>query len=278
MNTSQLVINDQEFHLIRTLVSQRFGINLTDQKRSLVVGRLQKLLKDQGFTCFKDYYQAVVRDNSGAALDKLINRISTNYTYFNREQAHFDFFVHSVLPPLTSHLRSCNKQDLRIWSAGCSSGEEPYMLAMLMMEYLGEEYGDWSAGVLATDISAQALSRARLGLYDEEKIGRLAGPLRTRYFQRQQNGNWQANEQLKSQITFRRFNLMNRHFPFKRPLQVIFCRNVMIYFDAPTRDALVQRYHQCLEPGGYLFLGHSETLGREQSAFQYIMPAVYRRQ
>ncbi|ADH85365.1 CheR family methyltransferase [Desulfurivibrio alkaliphilus] len=272
-----LTISDREFSLIRNLVYERFGINLTEQKRSLVVGRLQKLLRTEGYQTFQEYHEALVADTSGAALDKLINRISTNYTYFNREQAHFDFFHQEVLPALINRQRANREQDLRIWSAGCSSGEEPYYLNILMMEQLGGEYAAWRAGVLATDISDQALCKARRGLYEDDQVSRLPLLLRNKYFDRQPNGSWQARENLRREVTFRRFNLMNRQFCFKKGFQVIFCRNVMIYFDTATRQALVRRFHHCLEPGGYLFIGHSETLGREQSDFQYLMPAVYRR-
>lgn len=277
MLNQALTISDQEFRLIRDLVYERFGINLTEQKRSLVVGRLQKLLRNEGFANFKEYYESLVADGSGAALDKLVNRISTNYTYFNREQAHFDFFRQEVLPPLVAAQRHGGEKDLRIWSAGCSSGEEPYYLAILMLEHLGGEYPAWRAGVLATDISDQALGKARQGIYDQDQIAKLPVTLRNKYFSRLDNGGWQVCEKLRREVTFRRFNLMNHRFCFKKNFQVIFCRNVMIYFDGATRQALVRRYHQCLEPGGYLFIGHSETLGREQGDFQYIMPAVYRR-
>jgi len=272
-----LTINDAEFHCIRTLVYDRFGINLTDQKRSLVVGRLQKLLKDEGFGSFNDYYECVIRESSGSALDKLVNRISTNYTYFNREHDHFDFFVQEVLPALVAGLKKRNSRDLRVWSAGCSSGEEPYMLALLMLEYLGNDYGLWNGGVLATDISDQVLTKAKLGSYGDEQVSRIPPQLKYKYFSRQKDGSWLVNEALKKQVTFRRFNLMNKQFPFKSPFQVIFCRNVMIYFDSETREALVQRYYDSLEPGGYLFIGHSETLGRQQDAFEYVLPAVYKR-
>ncbi|MFU8819558.1 MAG: CheR family methyltransferase [Desulfurivibrio sp.] len=272
-----LTISDREFRLIRTLVYERFGINLTDQKRALVVGRLQKLLRDGGFSSFDHYHEAVTADKSGTALDQLVNRISTNYTYFNREQAHFQFFTQTVLPDLVARQRTRNHRDLRIWSAGCSSGEEPYMLTMLMMEHLGSDYDSWSAGVLATDISEQALGKARRGVYDDDQIAKVPAAIKHKYFKRLENGSWRVIEKLQGQVTLRRFNLMNRQFPFKKPFQVIFCRNVMIYFDTPTRQALVKRYHQHLEPGGYLFIGHSESLGREQDDFQYIMPAVYRR-
>ena len=274
---TMLTINDSEFHCIRILVYDRFGINLTEQKRSLVVGRLQKLLRDEGFASFHDYYEFVVGESSGSALDKLVNRISTNYTYFNRESAHFDFFVQEVLPALVAGVKKQNSRDLRVWSAGCSSGEEPYMLALLMMEYLGNEYGLWNGGVLATDISEQVLARARLGSYGDEQVSRIPSQLKYKYFTKQKDGSWLVKEALKKQVTFRRFNLMNKQFPFKSPFQVIFCRNVMIYFDSETRDALVQRYYESLEPGGYLFIGHSETLGRQHDVFQYVMPAVYKK-
>lgn len=272
-----LTISDREFRLIRTLVYERFGINLTDQKRALVVGRLQKLLRDGGFSSFNHYHEAVTADKSGTALDQLVNRISTNYTYFNREQAHFQFFTQKVLPDLVARQRTRSHRDLRIWSAGCSSGEEPYMLTMLMMEHLGSDYDSWSAGVLATDISEQALGKARRGVYDDDQIAKVPAAIKHKYFKRLENGGWRVIAKLRDQVTLRRFNLMNRQFPFKKPFQVIFCRNVMIYFDTPTRQTLVKRYHQHLEPGGYLFIGHSESLGREQDDFQYIMPAVYRR-
>lgn len=272
-----LDINDKEFSQIRTLVYDRFGINLTEQKRSLVIGRLQKLLRDEGFSSFATYYEAVARDNTGASLDKLVNRISTNYTYFNREHAHFDFFVQQLLPSLSDRLKKRNNRDLRIWSAGCSSGEEPYMLALLMMEFLGNEYSLWNSGVLATDISDQVLTKAKFGRYGDDQVERIPTQHKFKYFARQKDGGWMVNEMLKKQVTFRRFNLMNKQFPFKSPFQVIFCRNVMIYFDEQTRACLVKRFYNSLEPGGYLFIGHSETMGRKQDDFKYIMPAVYQK-
>lgn len=275
--TTNTAITDAEFEQIRTLVYQRFGINLTEQKRALVVGRLQKLLRDEGFASFQVYYDHVVRDTTGDAIDKLVNRISTNYTYFYRESAHFDYFVQQGLPSIVSRLKRENSRDLRIWSAGCSSGEEPYMLAMLLMEYLGNEYGMWNGGILATDISDRVLSIARQGEYLHEQVERMPPQLFHKYFVKQPNGCWGVNDRLRKEVTFRRFNLMNQQFPFKKPFQVIFCRNVMIYFDKETRDGLIRRFYDFLEPGGYLFIGHSETIGRQQTLFRYIQPAAYQR-
>lgn len=276
-NISPMQISDQEFGLLRRLVYDNFGINLTDQKRSLVVGRLHQLLRSHGFKTFKDYYDFLVRDRSHANLTELINRISTNYSFFYREKAHFDFFTQTALPDITNRLTSRGSNDVRIWTAGCSTGEEPYMLVMLMHEYFGNQYGRWDAGILATDISDRALTFAQQGLYPDDRVKQVPPMLRNRYFAQQQNGEVAVKDQIKREVTFRRLNLMNPQFPFKKPFQMIFCRNVMIYFDKETRDNLVRKFHAMTESGGFLFIGHSETLGRDQSLYRYIMPATYQK-
>lgn len=271
-------ISDQEFKLMRDLIYQRFGINLTDQKKSLMVGRLQKVIRASGFATFKEYYDHLLNDKSEKGLSELIDRISTNHTFFNREKEHFRFFVETALPTVVARLQKENRRDLRVWCAGCSTGEEPYMLLMLMAEFFGADYGQWSAGILATDISDRALSIARTGVYAEERIADVPEALRRKYFRRLPDGKWGVIDRLKNEATFRRFNLMNTRFPFKKPFHIIFCRNVMIYFDQPTRDALIGKFHQSTEPGGYLCIGHSETIGRSQSLYNYLMPATYQKE
>jgi len=271
-------ISDEEFSLLRNLIHQRFGINLSDQKKSLLVGRLQKLLRHSGHATFKDYYEALLNDQSEQKLGQLVDRISTNHTYFNREKAHFDFFAQSVLPEVANRLRRAGDMDLRIWCAGCSTGEEAYMLLMLMHEYFGQEYQRWNCGILATDISSRVLGLAEQGVYPEDKIAMLPETLKKKYLQPVGGGQYAFQERLRKEATFRRFNLMNERFPFRKPFHIIFCRNVMIYFDAPTRWALINRFHQVMQPGGYLFIGHSETLGRQQNLFKYVMPAVYQKE
>jgi len=273
-----MTLSDSEYRAIRELVYKHFGINLTDRKRSLVVGRLQKLLRAKGFRSFRQYYEHILGDSSHRALQELANRISTNHTFFYRERAHFDFFTATVLPRLTSELKSLNSRDLRIWSAGCSTGEEPYTLIMLMMEYFGAEYRMWDAGILATDISEQALSTARNGIYPEERTALIPPALKHKYFVNPGNGELAIRDSVKREAVFRRFNLMNERFPFRKPFHVIFCRNVMIYFDQATRDALVRKLHEMTTPGGYLFIGHAETISRGTSLYRHIMPAVYRRE
>ncbi|MCX8043316.1 MAG: protein-glutamate O-methyltransferase CheR [Desulfobacterota bacterium] len=269
-------ISDTEFNLLRKLVYERFGINLTEAKKSLVVSRLQKTIRSLGMRSFKQYYDYLMADTTGSALDTLINRISTNHTFFYRESNHFEFFRSRVLPEMSSRIRTMGCRDLRIWCAGCSSGEEAYTLIIEMKEFFGSEYDLWDAGLLATDISTNALQKAVTGEYTEDNVAHLPAYAR-RYFKKISDDRYRVSDELKREITFRRFNLMTPVFPFRKPFHVIFCRNVMIYFDQMTRSELIRKFYQCLVPEGYLFIGHSESLGREQTLFQYIMPAVYRK-
>ncbi len=275
--SGMMAISDAEFSRLRDLIHKRFGINLTEQKRSLLVGRLQKLMRNLNLGNFSDYYDYLSHDKTEAALGELVDLISTNHTYFNREKDHFDFFSQTALPTVIEKLKREKRKDLRIWCAGCSTGEEPYTLLMLMMEYLGNDYSAWDAGILATDISDRALTSARRGVYATDRVLQLPETLRKKYFTPAGPNEMAVVDKVKREATFRRFNLMNTSFPFKKPFQMIFCRNVMIYFDQPTREALVNRYHQFTEPGGYLFIGHSETLGRSQTLYRYLKPALYQK-
>lgn len=274
--TRLMTISDREFRLIQELVYQRFGINLTEAKKSLVVGRLQKIVRSMGMSTFKEYYEFLIKDKTGTATDALINRISTNHTFFYREHAHFDFFRSTILTDIEQMLSRSNARDIRIWCAGCSSGEEPYMLVMIMLDLFGPKYGSFSAGVLATDISARALNRAVKGVYSDENMAHVP-PFAKKYFQHMGPDQWAVCDRVKNEVVFRRFNLMNEKFPFKKPFHTIFCRNVMIYFDQETRSRLITRFHHHLLPGGYFLIGHSESLGREQGLYSYVMPAVYKK-
>ncbi|MCD6580820.1 MAG: protein-glutamate O-methyltransferase CheR [Desulfuromusa sp.] len=276
-NNSLMAISDTEFTRLRDLIYKRFGINLTEQKRSLLVGRLQKLMRQLNLPTFSAYFEYLGNDKTEAALSELVDLIATNHTYFNREKDHFDYFSQTALPAVIEKLKKENRKDLRIWCAGCSSGEEPYTLLMLMMEYLGSDYNSWDAGILATDISDKALTVARRGTYATDRVMQLPENLRKKYFTAAGQGEMAVIDKIKKETTFRRFNLMNTTFPFKKPFQMIFCRNVMIYFDQPTREALVGRYHQHTESDGYLFIGHSETLGRSQTQYRYLKPALYQK-
>ena len=271
-------ISDEEFEALSSLVYNTIGIHLTEKKKNLLKARLQKILRRRGIKTFSEYYEKAKTDKSGQILSELATSISTNYTYFYRENAHFDFFKDKVLPYLEKKFEKESRKDLRIWSAGCSSGEEPYMLVMLMMEYFGDQYKYYDAGVLATDISENALSYAKKGVYPEDRLKKLPSVYKKKYFRRVSEDSWEVVDFVKKEVLFRRFNLMNEKFPFKKPFHTIFCRNVMIYFDDPTKAALVQKFYDSLESGGFFFIGHSETLNRIPGCrFKYIMPALYRK-
>jgi chemotaxis protein methyltransferase CheR len=277
IESSMMKMTDREFRQLRELVYERLGINLTEKKRSMLIGRLQKLLRTSGFKNFQDYYEYLVNDSSMTAMTELINRVTTNYSFFYRGKSHFEYFVQVALPEVVESLNKRNSRDLRIWTAGCSTGEEPYMLIMLLREFFGNEYGLWDGGILATDISEKVLTFALQGIYPEERTKEVPVHLKNKYLKKLDDGQIKIKDSIKREVIFRKFNLKNNHYPFKKPFQIIFCRNVMIYFDKHTRDALLRRFYENTESGGYLFIGHSETLGREQNLYKYIMPAVYKR-
>lgn len=270
-------ISDQEFQLFRTFIYKNFGINLTDVKRALLVNRLQKILRREGFTTFEEYYEAIQKDKTGHGTSELIDAVSTNHTFFFREKVHFDYLMSTAFPNTVSKLLQKNDKDLRVWCAAASSGEEPYVLAMLIKEYLGSQYSQWSAGLLATDISNKALNVAIEGKYSSERVEQVPAKYKLNYFEKVGAEEYSVKESLKKEVLFRRFNLMNDKFPFKKPFHIIFCRNVMIYFDHETRDELVRKLYDCTYPGGYLFIGNAETLGRTNCPYRYIAPSIYQR-
>jgi len=267
-----LEIKQEDFVRLTRFVQDNYGINLT-HKKNLIEGRLGKTIIDMGFSNFTQYVDYLLKMKKPDDLDHLINRLTTNHTYFMREHSHFDFFQSVILPDLENRVKS---RVIGIWSAGCSSGEEPYTLSILLKEYFGQKTPAWDTRVLATDISKRVLTKAMQGTYDEESLKKIPEPWKKRYFTKSEN-EYTVTKALKDNVIFREFNLMDP-IQFKIPFDIIFCRNVMIYFDQPTKDALVQRFYNALKPGGYLLIGHSETINKENSRFQYIMPATYKKQ
>ncbi|MDY6905006.1 MAG: protein-glutamate O-methyltransferase CheR [Thermodesulfobacteriota bacterium] len=276
-NFGTIFINDAEFKAIRDLVYDNFGINLSAKKRSLVEGRLQRVIKAKGFASFSEYLNYVKSDATGQALGELSNRISTNHTFFFREQAHFDFFVKQALPEMVDRLKKERSKEFRMWCAGCSYGDEPYSFLIEMMEYFGVDYRNWDAGLLATDISMAALAGAKAGIYPEDRLKLVSPDRKRKYFKKVDENAWKVSDALSREIVFRRFNFMNKVFPFKKQFHIISCRNVMIYFDQKTRTELVEKFYNATVPGGYLFIGHSETLQRNNSLYEYVQPAIYRK-
>lgn len=267
-------ITEKEFNQLVDYIKMKYGIDLSN-KKVLVVGRLQNYIVQSGFKSFSEYYESVLCDKTGKAASDLINKITTNHTFFMRESKHFDYFQRSVLPQLESV--ESRKKDLRIWSAGCSTGEEPYTLAMIISEYFGAEKGLWDTKILASDISTRALETAVDGIYSKVEIESLPEKWKKGCFRKINEGNSMIVDKIKNEVIFKKFNLMEEVFPFRRKFHVIFCRNVMIYFDLETRIELVNKFYECMEPGGYLFIGHSESLNREETKLKYVVPAVYRK-
>ena len=270
-----IYIAEEEFGLISKLVYNKFGINLTDKKKSLVNGRLNKILKRMGFKNFREYYDYVINDNSNYSLLLLIDKISTNHSYFFREPKHFDFFSRKLLPEIERKIRQLDTYELRLWCAGCASGEEPYTLAMLFDDYLKSGISKIDPMILATDISMSSLETAVTGIYNSYKIKDVPVMFKHKYFKVNDENNVAVSKGLKKYILFKRLNLMRDSFPFKNQFDIIFCRNVMIYFDNETKNRLVEKFYKLLKPGGYLFIGHSESVRSEDSRFRYVEPALY---
>ncbi|MDR1689309.1 MAG: protein-glutamate O-methyltransferase CheR [Clostridiales bacterium] len=268
-------ITEKEFNMIRTYIKSTFGINLGDEKRSLVYSRLRTVLQDKNIDSFSDYYDYLIADKSGEAVTTFIDKITTNHTFFMREVDHFYYFRDTVLPFIKTEFE--REKDLRLWCAGCSSGEESYTLQMFIQDFFKNDKS-WNTEILATDISTTVLDKAVYGVYTNESIAALPRTWQSEYFIRQDAETSVVTDAVKKLITYRKFNLMDEKFHFRKKFQVIFCRNVMIYFDAKTRDELVQKFYDLTEPGGYLFIGHSESLNHTNTKYKYLMPATYRRE
>ena len=268
-----------EYQLFRKLIYAKSGINLGDQKMNLVRARLGKRVRAGGFGSFHEYYRHVEEDATGAELCTLLDSISTNTTHLFREIRHFHLLRELVLGWIADQSWRRGRDALRIWSAGCSSGEEPHSVAMTAHDALGRS-PSVQLKILATDISTQMLAKAKLGRYDTHRVGTVPPDLRARYLQKVQADGQvylQVTPELMGTITFTRFNLMMPTFPFRHGFDVIFCRNVMIYFDRPTQKTLVNKFAQHLRPGGYLMIGHSESLNNVGHSLAYVEPTVYRK-
>lgn len=268
-----LTLSEQDFVRLIGFVKKNYGIDLNN-KQQLICGRLSNVVTSMGFTSFREYIDYILSKKNSEDIEIMLNKLTTNYTYFMREEAHFDYFRKTVLPWLENTKRN---RVLSIWSAGCSSGQEPYTLSMIMKEYFGAKAGMWDTRILATDISQNVLSKAAAAEYEEESLRSLPPDWKNKYFKKSKKpGFYTVSDNIKSNVIFRPFNLMEP-IRFKMKFDVIFCRNVMIYFDQPTKEALVQRFYDATVPGGYLFIGHSESLPKTNINYNYVIPAAYRK-
>ncbi len=266
-------LTDQEFQQFQTLIYDHVGIKLDAPKKSLLTSRLGKRLRELELSSYQAYFDRVSSKGGEEELIRLVDLVSTNKTDFFREPVHFDFLCEQVLPQLES------TRTIRIWSSASSSGEEPYTIAMTLFDAL-PDLTSWDVKVLASDISTRVLAKAASGIYEEERVSQLPKDIIRRHFLRgkgEQAGKLKVRKQLSEMIAFRRINLMAPAFPIRTPLDVIFCRNVMIYFDRPTQATLMGKFYRYLRPGGYLFIGHSESLQWIEHQFDYVKPTIYQK-
>jgi len=274
----EVVLGEKEFRQISDLVYKHCGINLHEGKKELVQARLAKRLREGHFQTFSEYMRHVLEDKTGREFSVLVDSLSTNLTRFFREGQHFEFLSKNLLPQVISARTRGGRARIRGWSAGCSSGEEPYSIAITLNEAIAGK-GRWDVRLLATDVSTRILERAKAGLYETERIEPIPLALRNKYLRRQRQGTediYEVGPALREMVIFRYLNLM-KDWPIKGPLDFIFCRNVMIYFDKPTQERLVNRFYDLLAPGGVLFTGHSESLTGIEHTFQYVQPTIYRK-
>ena len=273
-------MSDREFALFSDLIYRHAGITLPPAKKTMLVSRLLKRLRTLGLQSFTEYYNYITTpEGHQAEFIHAVDMISTNKTEFFRESSHFTFLREVVLPGLVGQGRCQGKRKITAWSAGCSSGEEPYTLAMVMTEHL-KIYGGGQFSILATDISHRMLDKARCAVYAGPEVQGVPESYLRKYFMRgikEQEGYYRVAPELSDRITFQYLNLMEGFFPFRGPIDIIFCRNVMIYFDHKTRTNLVERFYDRLVDGGYLFIGHSETLHGMKTDFKPAGPTVYRK-
>ncbi|MDB6008126.1 MAG: chemotaxis protein CheR [Gammaproteobacteria bacterium] len=267
---------NDDFEALRKLVKEITGINLSDQKRELVYGRLARRLRVLHLRTFAEYRDLLASDG-GREIGEFCNAITTNLTSFFRESHHFEYLRDQVLQPMVAN-RTASRR-VRIWSAGCSTGEEAYSLAITVIESI-PDLRTWDVKILATDLDSDVLAKAQRGIYAAERV-RPLGPQRlSRFFAERRGGRegatFEVKPELTSLITFKQLNLMHP-LPMKGPLDAIFCRNVVIYFDKDTQRELFSRIAQLQRPGNLLFLGHSESLFKVSESYIPIGKTVYRR-
>jgi chemotaxis protein methyltransferase CheR len=264
---------DADYEFLRRLVYEHSRIHLGPDKRALVSGRVAKRLRALNISSYHEYCQWLKTQADAEELTDLVDVISTNHTHFFREEKHFDWLRAAQLPQWR---RGHDEHEtFRAWSAASSTGEEPYTLAIVLAEWFGLD-GNWT--IDATDISTRVLARAEQAIYDGEKIAPIPRELLRRYFQRgvgQWDGCFRVREQLRQHVRFQHLNLLQPRYPFAQRFQLIFCRNVMIYFDRPTQETLIGKLTEQLEPGGHLLVGHSESLSGIRHSLRQLQPAIY---
>lgn len=273
---NDLALTDAEFLRVRNIIQEMTGINMDEKKRLLIHRRLVGRLKDLGMTTFRDYLKFLESGDS-IEVELFTNAVTTNLTSFFRENHHFDFLRSTVIPEIV-HNKSSGSRRLRIWSAGCSTGEEPYSIAMTLRESM-QDIEKWDAKLLCTDLDTDVVATASNGVYPESRVEKVPQAQLKRWFRKSDSESGpvvRVHDDLRKIITFKQLNLMN-DWPMRGRFDVIFCRNVVIYFDKPTQRILMNRYADILEDGGYLILGHSESLFNVSDRFTLLGQTIYKK-
>lgn len=272
-------ISDSEFQKLADLIYKHAGIRLKDTKKNLVKSRLKKRLKKLELDNFKQYHDRVLEDQTGKELSFLLQAISTNVTSFFREQKHFDFLEDRVVPEVLDQYNTTSERTyIHLWSAACSTGQEPYSMAISLLENVSNP-SNYRIKVLGTDISHEALRSARRGVYREKDVEDMDKIVRDRYFEKiQKNGEtmYRIKTRVRNLVKYGHLNLNGRSFPFSKKFDVIFCRNVTIYFDKPVVQNLINRFERYIKSGGYLFMGHSESLAGIDHNLDFVQATIYR--
>lgn len=265
-------LNDSEFEQMVVYMREHYGINL-DKKQVLIECRMSKVLENRGLSSYEKYLEQLRADRNGAMAGELVDRLTTNYTYFMREPDHFQVLEAHIFPAV---LAQQTVRDYQIWCAGCSTGEECYTLAMVLNECRDKLETSRSAKILATDISDEVLTKARSGTYPMKALAGLPQAWQMKYCRQEKDKSFTMAPELKADIRFQKHNLMERP-PYPERFDMIFCRNVMIYFDKAAKERLIRQLEGCLNPGGYLFVGHAELLSGNDTRLAQVYPAVYRK-
>lgn len=263
-------LSDGDFKRFSELVYEKTGINLHEGKKQLLQSRVNKIMRQRGLTSYREYYDLIVRDKTDGELIEFINVISTNVTYFFREEKHFEFLRGQWRDQLAP-----GRDAVEVWSAACSTGEEVYSLCIELSEVLGSR----PYHILGSDISTKVLKIAEKGIYSLEKLTGVNEAMLKRYFQRgtgTAEGYVRVKKDLRDRTSFRIINLVEE-IPLRTQYDLIVCRNVMIYFDSHVKNRIVNKLENCIKPGGYLFIGHSESLNGLSHDLQYVAPAIYRK-
>lgn len=266
-------ITEAEFKDITTYFESNYGINLKS-KKNLIVGRLKNHLIRNGYKSYSEYMQKIKSDKTGKLAEELVNILTTNHTYFLRENLHFDYMKNVILPQI--FMSEQKNKSLYLWSAASSTGEEPYTIVMTIQDFFRKKNEKWDTRILATDISTQVLDYASEGVYMKEQLEPLPAAWKSSYFEKCSDDKMRVKKEIRKEVIFRIQNLM-QPFKFKNKFHIVFLRNVMIYFEDDIKYKLVNKIYDCMRPGGYLFIGMSEVLDKRNTNFKYLQSSIYQK-